>query len=159
MGGKVTGELEWALDTVIVVRDSFPYNPLNHRRAIEDKVPEAFLNVTGGPLTEDPKLKKLDDNGEAPEFRLYRGATPKDPVCGMYSFFPALPADSNSVFRRPPIFGMKEINPINWRTAKGRGKERTLRELRSLWDCLVAQVRDADLVLGTRAETPECREG
>ena len=157
-GSKVTGDLEWALDTVIVVRDSFPYNPLNPGKALECEVPEVFLNVTGGPLTENPKLKELASNREAPEFRLYRGATPKDPICGMYSFFPALPADSNSSFRRPPIVGMKEINPGNWRTAKGHGEERSLCDVRSLWDCLVAQVRKAGLVLGTRAEMPERRK-
>ena len=86
-GSKVKGEQKWALDTVIVVRDSFPYDPLDPRKKLEGKVPDEFLEVTGGPLTEDPKLKNLAENREALEFRLYRGATPNDPVCGMYSFW------------------------------------------------------------------------
>ena len=156
-GSKVKHEPKWALDTVLVVRDSFPYDPLDPRKALEGKVPDAFLNVTGGPLTDDPKVKGLADNREAQEFRLYRGATPNNPVCGMYSFFPAVTASSDSGFPRPPIVGIEQINPRNWRTPKGHGQERTLNELSRLWDLLVAQVRKADLVLGTRAELPEPR--
>ena len=40
-------------------------------------------------ITADRKLRELAKNSEPLEFRLYRGARPKDPVCGMYSFFPA----------------------------------------------------------------------
>ena len=157
-GSKVKGEEKWALDTVLVVRDSRPYDPLNPREALEGKVPNEFLNVTGGPLTEDLKLKELADNQEVPEFRLYRGATPNDPVCGMYSFFPALPAGSSSGFRRPPIVGIEQINSRNWRAPKGHREKLTLKELRCLWDSLVAQVRNEGLVLGTYAEMPpECR--
>ena len=71
---------------------------LDPRKALDGKVPEAFFTVTGGPLTADPKLRELAKNSEPLEFRLYRGATPKDPVCGMYSFFPALPAGSKLGF-------------------------------------------------------------
>ena len=153
-GSKVRREQKWALDTVLVVRDSFLYDPLDPRKTLEGKVSETFLNVTGGPLAEDPKLKKRADNGEPQEFRLYRGATPKNPVSGMYSFFPAIPAGSGSGFRRPTIVGIQQINPRNWRTPKGHVEERSLKELRHLWDLLVAQVRKANLVLGTWAELP-----
>ena len=153
-GSKVRHEEKWALDTVLVVRDSFPYDPLDPRKALDGKVPEAFFTVTGGPLTADPKLRELAKNSEPLEFRLYRGATPKDPVCGMYSFFPALPAGSNSGFPRPPIVGVEQLNSRNWRTPAGHGKKRTLKEMRHLWESLVARVRNADLVLGTRAELP-----
>ena len=157
-GSKVKGEEKWALDTVLVVRDSLPYDPLNPREALEGEVPNEFLEVTGGPLTEDLKLKELADNQEAPEFRLYRGATPNDPVCGMYSFFPALPAGSDSGFQRPFIAGIEQINSRNWRTPKGHRRNLTLNELRCLWDALVAQIRNKGLVLGTYAEMPPaCR--
>ena len=156
-GSKVKRESKWALDTVFVVGDSIPYDPLNPRKALAGKVSDEFLEVTGGPLTGDSKLKELADKQEALEFRLYRGATPNDPVCGMYSFFPALPASSNSGFRRPPIVGIEQINSRNWRAPKGYREELTLQELRCLWDSLVAQVREYGLVLGTRAEMPEHR--
>lgn len=154
-GSKVKREPKWALDTVLVVRDSLPYDPLDPRKALEGKVPEAFLNVTGGPLTEDPKLKELADEGKAPEFRLYRGATPNDPVDGMFSFFPAIPADSESCFSRPVVtLDDKFFTANNFRVPKGTRHCRKSDELRCIWDSLVAQVRRDDLVLGTRAEMP-----
>lgn len=150
-GSKVKREQKWALDTVLVVRDSIPYDPRDPRKALESKVPEPFLNVTGGPLAAN---KNLLDNPDAREFRLYLGATPTNPVCGMYSFFPAVPAGRHSGFPRPPIIGIEHINPRNWRTPKGHGQDRTLNELRSLWNSLVEQVHKAGLILGTHAELP-----
>ena len=91
--------------------------------------------------------------------RLYWGATPDDPVNEMFSFFPAIPAVGEPSFSRPVVCrDDKYFNPRNWQSPKGHGSERNPDELRSLWDCLVAQVRDAGLVLGTRAEMPERRE-
>ena len=161
-GSKVKREPRWALDTVIVVRDSIPYDPLNPRRVLEGKVPQAFLEVTGGPLTSDPKLKKSADEGNAKEFRLYWGATPNDRVDDMFSFFPAILADSESCFPRPCIcLNDKYFNPGSFRTQKGATSCLKSEELRCLWDSLVEQVlRNKDLVLGTHAEMPpECRAG
>ena len=153
-GSKVKRKLEWALDTVFVVRDSIPYDPRDPRKALEDKVPEPFLSVTGGPLAANEDLL---DNPDAREFRLYLGATPDDPVCGMYSFFPAVPAGGHPGFPRPPVVGIEHINPRNWRTPKGHGQDRSLNELHGLWSSLVGQVRDAGLVLGTHAALPSER--
>lgn len=160
-GSKVEREAKWALDTVFVVRDSLLYDPLDARRALAGKVPLAFLAVTGGPLTDDPKLRELADKGNRQEFRLYRGATPKDRVCGMYSFFPAIQASSNCSFARPIVGLPEQFFTYNCQAPKGIGQhlpERTLNELRLLWDLLVAQVRCAGLVLGTRAEIPPRRD-
>ena len=68
-----------------------------------------------------------------------------------------MPASSSSGFPRPPIVRIEQVNPRNWRAPKGHGEERTLKELRRLWDSLVAQVLQADLVLGTYANLPERR--
>ena len=67
----VDGKRKWALDTVLVIKDSFPYDPLDPRKALEGKVPDAFLSVTGGPLTAAPKIRK---NPEERGLRLYRGS-------------------------------------------------------------------------------------
>ena len=159
-GSKVKREPKWALDTVFVVRDSIRYDPLNPRKALAVKVSDVFLEVTGGPLIENSKLKELADKQEALEFRLYWGATPDDPVDEMFSFFPAVPADRESSFARPEVDlkDDKVLNPGNWRAPKGAGHCRKPEELRCLWDALVAQVREDGLVLGTHAEMPpECR--
>ena len=160
-GSKVKRESKWALDTVFVVRDSDRYNPLNPHMALEGKVSETFLGVTGGPLTSDPKLKKSADDGNAHEFRLYRGATPNDPIDDMFSFFPAIRADGETCFPRPCVcLDDKYFNPAAVMAPKGATSCLKSEELRGLWDSLVAQVRDAGLVLGTHAEMPpECRGG
>ena len=148
---------KWVLDTVFVVKDSFPYDPLDPRKALEGKVPETFLSVTGGPLAADPKLAQKPVEGG---FRLYRGATPDDPVHGMYSFFPAIPASWKLSFPRPFVTALpdKYFNPSSWQAPKGAQCDCTCDELRCLWNLLVAQVRNVGLVLGTRAGLPR-RDG
>ena len=132
---------------MLVVRDSFPYDPLDPREALKGKVSEAFLSVTGGPLSADPKLAKRP---ELEGLRLYRGATPSDRVNGMFSFFPAIRAGSHSGFPRPVVDLPGEyFTPGNWQAPKGATCNRKPDELRCLWDSLVRQVRDAGLVLGT----------
>ena len=152
-GKKADGEKKWMLDTVLVVRDGFPYDPLALHKGLGCKVPDAFLHVTGGPLAAD-----LAENPEKGGFRLYRGATPDDPVRGMFSFFPAMPANGDAGFARPFISLQGEsFNPRNWRSPKGHGRNcrgHTLKDLRRLWNSLVTHVRDVGLVLGTRAEVP-----
>ena len=112
-------------------------------------MPEAFLAVTGEPIA---------DNGRG-LFRLYRGATPDDPVEGMFSFFPAMPAHGDTGFPRPLIDLPKEyFNPKSWQAPKGLRRECTREELRQLWQSVAAQVHEAGLVLGTYAATPERRK-
>lgn len=165
---KPGGEYCWLLDTVLVVKDFKDYAWSDARRSVSDWASSTFLDVTIGPLTGD--TGQPTPEGCAPTsptgcakpgdlLRLYRGATPDDPVDGMFSFFPARPAGSASGFRRPFIDLPSEyFNPRSAQSPKGLRRDRTPDELRGLWDRLVEQVRDADLVLGTHAELPERRE-
>ena len=159
-GKKIKGHWKWMLDTVLVVKDSFPYDPLNPHKALkdEDAVPDEFLKVTGGPLTNDPKLKESADSGNAQEFRLCRGATPDDPVDEMFSFFPAIPADGESCFPRPSVTLDKcFFTASNILAPKGAGRNLCSDTIRDLWGSLVTQVRKNGLVLGTRADMPQRR--
>ena len=149
-GRKADGDKKWMLDTVLVVRESCDYNPLESHEALEFKVPDAFLKVTDGPLAAD-----LAQNPEKGGFQLYRGATRDDPIYEMFSFFPAMPAGGDAGFPRPFISLQDEsFNPRSWQAPKGHGRDRTLKELRGLWKSLVIQVHDAGLVLGTCADVP-----
>ena len=156
-GKAVSGEQRWMLDTVLVVRDSVDYDASKARTALRGWVPDAFLDVTGGPLadnTEGPVSGTCAPIGA--RLRLYRGATLNDPVDGMFSFFPARAA--GRWFPRPLIdLPSDYFNAAAWRGPKGTGRSRTPDELRDLWDSLVAQVHNAGLVLGTHAELPEQR--
>lgn len=158
-GKEIDGERKWVLDTVFVVKDSIDYDPRDPRERLEGEASETFLNVTGEPLAawgEGEHRKEPCGPGEG-NLRLYRGATPDDPVDGMYSFFPATPAGGDSGFPRPLVRLPKYIDPRSFRTQKGHGRGLPPvppDELRRLWDSLVAQVREAGLVLGVYAEAP-----
>ena len=147
-GKKIAGEWKWLLDTVFVVAGSVTYKAPEARLELAEAAPEAFLTVTGGPIADNEKAS----------FRLYKGATPHQPVEGMFSFFPAMPADGDTGFPRPVVdLDRQYFTPSNLRAPKGRRSELTSDELRVLWKSLVAQVRKAGLVLGTHAELPERR--
>lgn len=164
-GKQIEGQRKWVLDTVLVVRDSFLYNPLNPREALEGKVPDEFLEVTGGPLVawaEEVREGSASDvcAPKSEWLRLYRGATADDPINEMFSFFPAILADGESTFARPVIsLNDKYFNSSNWQAPKGAGCYLCVDTIRDLWGSLVAQVWKEGLVLGTRAAMPECRAG
>lgn len=140
-GKEINGERQWMLDTVLVVKDSVDYHPPAMLKGLSGSLPDAFLVATGGMLT---------DSG-----RLYRGATFDDPVNGMFSFFPAIPAGGNSGFPRPLIDLPSEyFNRRSWQAPKGLWRDRTSGDLRGLWDSLVSQVLSYGLVLGTHASLP-----
>lgn len=154
-GKAIKGKRRWTLDTVLVVRDSFRYDPLDPRGALEGKVSETFLSVTGGPLSADSRLARRPEPGG---LRLYRGATPSNRVNRMFSFFPAIPAGTHSGFPRPVIDLPGEyFTPSNWQAPKGAKCNRNPEELRCLWLSLVKQVRNAGLKLGTNAKLPPRR--
>ena len=157
-GKKIKGDWKWMLDTVLVVKDSIPYDPLNPCKALKDRVPKAFLDVTGGPLANNPEKRpgsRVCGPGEM-ELRLYFGATREDPIHEMFSFFPAKPEGSGMGFPRPFIENLpdKYFTPGNTRTPKGAAHPLSPEKLLCLWRLLVANVRRDGLVLGTRAELP-----
>lgn len=142
---------QWILDTVLVVAGSVPYTASQADRELEDlgldvEVPEAFLDVTAAPLASE---------GWDGELRLYWGATPDDPVDGMYSFFAASPADGGPGFARPAI----QLDSDYFTKKLSRNHKRTpasLETLDNLWQSLVEQVHDGGLVLGVHAAPPPC---
>ena len=148
-GRKIAGERRWLLDTVFVVAGSLTYAAPEAHRLLAGAASEAFLTVTSGPIVDNEKAS----------FRLYMGAAPDDPVEGMFSFFPAMPAHGDAGFPRPLIDLPGEyFNPRSWQAPKGLRRERTSEEMRRLWKSLVTQVREAGLVLGTHAAEPELRK-
>ena len=150
----VGGEWRWWIDTVFVVANSDSYPVSGADRVFKDRTSDVFSIVTGGPLSDNHEGGCA--TGE--RFRLYRGATPEDPVDGMFSFFPAKPAGGGAGFPRPVIdLPGGYFNPRLCMAPKGVSRERSRDQLRSIWTDIVAQVREAELVLGTYAEVPPQR--
>ena len=160
-GVRIDGAWRWMLDTVLVVRDFKDYNAADARNELKDQVPATFLDVAVGPLTDNSEDALTSGTCAATHarLRLYWGATPDDPIDGMFSFVPAIPTGGNSAFSRPLVDLLGDsFNARNIRAPKGQGTSRRPDELRSLWKQLVKQVRDAGLVLGTHADLPARRE-
>lgn len=150
----------WMLDTVLVVSDFKDYIAADARMALKDWVPATFLDVTGGPLIDNGREAPTSGTCAAPpaRLRIYRGATPDDPIQGMFSFVPAIPAGRNSGFPRPLVdLPGDYFNARNFRAPMGQSRSRRPDELRTVWKRLVEQVCDAGLVLGTRADLPARR--
>lgn len=156
-GKAIDSKRRWTLDTVLVVRDFVEYEMRKVRTALKDWAPDTFLDVTVGPLADYDGNESTSRTCTpmSAKLRLYRGATPDDPVEEMFSFFPAIPGRGKSGFPRPFVdLPRMCFNPASWQAPKGVGEERSFDELSDLWKCLVSQVHDAGLVLGTHAELP-----
>lgn len=140
---------DWVLDTVLVVAGSVEYVAEAAGDSLPDWVPGAFLDVTAGPLA---------DNDAGVSFRLYWGATPTDPVDEMFSFFPAVEAGGDMGFKRPSIELPDECFTRTLQMGAKSTPGLAPDTARQLWDSLVQQVRDANLLLGTHAAVPPRRE-
>ena len=139
---------EWVLDTVLVVAGSKRYEASRADIELERLAPRAFLDVTA---------RRIADSGEEGELAFYWGATPDDPVDGMFSFFPAQEAGGDVGFARPGI----ELPSGYFTNTQRRRHKHTCslgsEELVRLWECIVSQVRDSGLHLGTHAAPPRRR--
>ncbi|HEX9030397.1 MAG TPA: hypothetical protein VF834_01045 [Streptosporangiaceae bacterium] len=144
-GSAIGGE--FCADTILVVASAEPWTPAD--TTIGQRAGDAFAACTAGSLASG-------DGGYArTRLTLYRGATIDDPVDGMYSFVPALPADGRYPrFARPPIRLPGLINPASTQSAMGASRPRPAREVRDAWEAIRHQVLTAGLVLAVRLETP-----
>ncbi len=92
--------------------------------------------------------------GDERTFRFYVGATPDDPVEGMYSFVPARQVDGvRSGFARPAIELWGLVNP-NVRMQARTSPAIPLSEIATCWREIAKGVLDSGLVLATRLEEP-----
>lgn len=134
----------FVLDTVFVVGHAAGYRavdgpPTGVHSAAEELVTEG--------LAQDPKHGDFN-------FTWYRGATPAQPVEGMFSFTPARPYQAGTGgFARPRIDLDQVINPSLSMAA--RCTSMPLAQAKDLWLRVVDQVTENDLVLATHLPTPE----
>ena len=139
---------DWVVDTVLVVGDYVDHTDENYKGLLTGEVPQSLWNATLATY----EGKEFDCR------RLYRGATHDEPVDGMFSFFPCLPADQSTPFPRPKIkLPTDYFNRNLSQGAKGCAvhanplAETTVREL---WQCIAEQVVSQGLLLGVCASSP-----
>jgi hypothetical protein len=95
-----------------------------------------------------------DESRQPTRLSLYRGATIDDPLNGMYSFVPALPANQRYPrFARPAIeLPGNLVSPA--RQSPHRSYSMPPQEIRGIWEAIRRQVLAAGLMLAVRLDTP-----
>jgi hypothetical protein len=148
---------QFVLDTVFVV-DRWDEYRLDKDQSL--KTTPAYRAVGLAPMFDD--AKSMTCRGKAFEdqsFRLYHGATFENPVAGMFSFFPCVPAQSSDGFPRPTI-RIAEIVSDNQAQGYHLSGPFSLDVAADHWREVAHQVMQQGLSLGTWAEMPvlETRE-
>ena len=146
----------FAIDTVFVVDRWVDHNASDVKRLFSATVPEIYREVTL-----DAWYADGDSDGRCTplaaglSFRLYWGATIADPVDGMFSFFPCMPAKTSpNGFARPVIINQAVITAV-LRQGKRLNRGIMQCEVAQYWKDVCAQVESAGLWLGVYAEQPK----
>lgn len=141
-GSQLAGD--FVLDTVLVVADATSYTPGDGPHLDLD---QAFATCTLDSLG-------ADNNLDYREFTLFTGATPHDPIGGMFSFVPCRPAEGDPRFARPAITVPGVVNPASKQAPSGARRPLPPSRAKEVWDDVRWQVLDHDLLLGTHFDTP-----
>jgi hypothetical protein len=140
---------EFVLDTVFVVSDWVDHHARNWREVAVPEVPSQYVEVTLEPWYAAPKQKNT-----AASYRLYRGASPEDPVEGMFSYFPAAIAEETPHgFARPSLRLDGVITPSH-KQGKRLNPQPDVASCAVLWKKVLAQVEAQGLAAGIRAAMP-----
>jgi len=148
--GSTFGD-DFCADTVLVIASGEPWDPADYEGIDAD---EAFQVCTAASLAAGDGCSP--DTG----LTLYRGATLEDPVDGMYSFVPAMPAATPYPrFARPPVRLPGLINTKSTRGPRGSARPLAARTARQAWASVRRQVLDTGLVLAVHLDTPPAKTG
>ncbi len=148
----------FALDTVFVVGSWIDHDRLTFTDAILDHVHPTYVATTFSPwyradmMAHDPS--RVQTETSLPSFRLYCGASPGEPVEGMYSFFPCQQyAQSPFGFERPIVSLPGVVNPQKTQGYKLTPLNRCI-DVSGVWQAVVDQVLNQGCRLGVKAELP-----
>lgn len=141
-----TRDGRFVLDTVFVVAD------------IECRWVPVNQPSIGGPAFKECTVRSLsaDNRHAGTTFTLYRGATPDDPVGGMFSWAPCQPMVDETWprFRRPTITLRSVVNPASKQSPSGAKIRRPIGEIRQMWQRVAEQTEAQGLNLGFGFGTP-----
>jgi len=147
----------FVLDTLFVVGNR---PPVDHSSAkdLEGRVCKGYFEVTVNPWYKNSARGGACATANSQKCRLYFGASPDNPVHGMFSFFPCCRYEVDSTgLARPKIdlgIDLKQLVNPN----KCAGVKYTplgLDGMKSLWDKVVEKVKNEHLEMGVYAEMPE----
>jgi hypothetical protein len=151
--GSCIARSRFVIDTVFVVDDWFDHSVHDFREELDGTVDGLYWTVT----LESWYAEGIGEPSTT--FRLYRGATYRDPVDGMFSFAPCQPADAVDYrFARPEVRLPGNITP-NLTQGKKITKLDGVEAVRDLWGRVVQQVEDQGLELGVRLDPPVSAPG
>lgn len=93
---------EFVLDTVFVVKEEITITKNDYKSKLKNSVPKSYNDTVLSVLFRHHHSQECTK--QADEMTIHFGATYDDPVDGMYSFVPCLPANKKSnLFARPVI--------------------------------------------------------
>ena len=140
----------WVVDTVFVVADYVDHSTEDYELFLTGQVPQCYQEVTLA-LTckvDEPPIKR----------RCYRGATWDEPIDGMFSFFPCVPAARNTSFARPHLkLSSEHFTPNLSQGVKGCAMGASPLDkstVNELWHSIAEQVLAQGLMLGVAATCP-----
>lgn len=149
--GSQTGG-HFCLDTVFVIAEPIPYTV---RDAAGLPVDDVFRTCTIESLA---AYQHAVIDLRAAGFTLYLGATHDDPVEGMFSFTPALPAsDDGPRFTRPPYCDTRFVNPQSRQSPSGAKMPRPICEVYQAWHAAVQACTNHNLDLAVQVRIPNVK--
>ena len=143
---------KFVLDTVLVVAESVAHTRKTYAAEAAARTNDVFRLTTL-----DPMYQKEPGNRRTTDARLYLGATADNPLNGIFSFVPCLPAKAGGSFARPAIdLPYPFINPNRAQQAATIPIDDPA-ELRRLWRDVVRQVIASGCALGLTVALPSAR--
>lgn len=138
-GSSVGGD--FVLDTVFVVAGYIDHSAPSYHDLPRSVSPDDHRRFTLDPWY------GWGDNGTT--YRLYLGATPDEPVDGMFSYLPCMPAaGEQSGFARPAVFLHPFVNPSLRMQARSSALVKA-EVVSGAWRAVADSVMDAGLFFGT----------
>lgn len=139
----------FVLDTAFVVTEGVLHDHDSWRNALLHQVSETYADVT---------LQPTHAWASPAQLRLYAGATDDDPLAGMFSFVPCLPAaTATNGFPRPAISldgYITQSLPMGFKASADVPSDM----IEAAWISVVDQVLDAGLYLGVSFDLPPERD-
>ncbi|MDY0145898.1 MAG: hypothetical protein RBS84_07945 [Kiritimatiellia bacterium] len=147
---------QFIVDTVFVVADYIDFNLTDYRETLKDRVPSEYFHATLEPVVYEMQLR---NHSPSQTFRLYIGATPDQPIEGMFSFFPCRPFSNTESrgFARPTIRRKGTITD-NLTQGQRMNPQPDLAAVQILWSDVTRQILEQGLCLGVQAELPKIKE-